>query len=175
MVSDPNRPSLAQVLKPAQGYTLREATSSDIPALVSHRRRMFEDMAALRGEALVAAEVDAMDAAYARQLSRMLADGSLRAWVIEAEGRVVAGGAILIAEWLPRPRDLTRRLAYLHSVYTEPEHRRRGLARLIVRAAIEACRADGLRRLTLHASGEGRPLYESLGFRQTNEMRLVLD
>ena len=25
-----------------------------------------------------------------------------------------------------------------------------------------------------HASDEGRPLYESLGFRQTNEMRLVL-
>lgn len=174
MVSDPSHPNLAQVLKPTQGYTLREATPLDIPALVGHRRRMFEDMAALHGEAPVAADLDAMDVAYACQLQRMLADGSLRAWVIEAEGRIVAGGAILIAEWLPRPRDLTRRLAYLHSVYTEPEHRRRGLARRIVQTAIEACRADGLRRLTLHASDEGRPLYESLGFQQTNEMRLVL-
>ena len=161
--------------EPSQGYTLREATPSDIAALVSHRRRMFEDMTALHGETLVAADLDAMDEAYARQLDRMLADGSLRAWVIEAESRVVAGGAILIVEWLPRPHDLTRRLAYLHSVYTEPEHRRRGLARRIVWAAIEACRANGLRRLTLHASDEGRPLYESLGFQQTNEMRLVLD
>ncbi len=48
------------------------------------------------------------------------------------------------------------------------------LARRIVETAVEACRARGLKRVMLHASDAGRPLYESLGFRQTNEMRLVL-
>jgi len=79
-----------------------------------------------------------------------------------------------LRDWLPRPSDLTRRLAYLHSVYTELAHRRRGLARRIVETALETCRAQGLRRLMLHASEEGRPLYDSLGFLPTNEMRLVL-
>jgi len=172
MVTEAN---LAKVLKPSQGYTLREATLSDIPVLVNHRHRMFEDMHAPRGIYHAAADLDGMDAAYAQQIQAQLADGSIRAWVIEADGRVVAGSAVLFRDWLPRPSDLTCRLAYLHSVYTEPEHRRRGLARRIVEAAIEACRAQGLRRLMLHASEEGRPLYESLGFLPTNEMRLALD
>jgi GNAT superfamily N-acetyltransferase len=41
-------------------------------------------------------------------------------------------------------------------------------------AILQWCRDRGIRRLTLHASGEGRPLYERFGFRPTNEMRLEL-
>ena len=158
----------------AEALGLREAVPADIPVLVRHRRWMFEDMDALQGLRHGPASLDAMDAAYARQLAWRLADGSLRAWVIEAEGRVVASGAVLFSAWLPRPADLTERLAYLHSVYTEPAHRRRGMAKRIVQAALEACRSAGLRRVTLHASQEGYPLYEALGFQPTNEMRMVL-
>jgi GNAT superfamily N-acetyltransferase len=154
---------------------LREAMLADIPTLVMHRRRMFVDMDALRDAQPDPTKLDAMDRAYARQLQAWLPDGSIRAWVIEAEGGIVASGAVLFSEWLPRPNDLTGRLAYLHSVYTQPAYRRRGLARRIVQAAIDACRADGLRRLALHASDAGQPLYESMGFRLTNEMRLILE
>jgi len=153
---------------------LREATPADIATLVKHRRWMFEDMARVEGAMLHVADLDAMDVAYAAQLRRHLSEGVQRAWVIEAGGQIVASGALLFAEWLARPNDLTERLAYLHSVFTEPEFRRRGLARRIVATAIESCREQGLRRLMLHASHSGRPLYESLGFTATNEMRLVL-
>ena len=172
MVADAS--TLAKASKLSQGYTLRDATHADITALVNHRRRMFEDMDARRGRRYGAADLDAMDAVYAGQLQAQLADGSLRAWVIETSGQIVASGAVLFRQWLPRPNDLTQRLAYLHSVYTVPEHRRRGLARRIVETAIEACRAQGLRRLVLHASEQGQPLYQSLGFLPTNEMRLAL-
>ena len=143
--------------------------------LVKHRRWMFEDMALAKGARHASAELDAMDAAYAQQLHTQLSDGRLQAWVIEAEGRVVASGAILLADWLPRPGDLTGCLAYLHSVYTEPDYRRRGLARRIVQTLIEVCRAKGLRRVMLHASDAGRPMYESMGFAATNEMRLMFE
>jgi hypothetical protein len=36
------------------------------------------------------------------------------------------------------------------------------------------CREQGYKTVALHASDEGRPLYESLGFQPTNEMRLHL-
>ncbi len=157
-----------------EALELREAVPADIPVLVRHRRRMFEDMDALQGLRRDPAGLDAMDAAYARQLAWRQADGSLRAWVIEAEGRVVASGAVLFSAWLPRPGDLTERLAYLHSVYTEPAYRRQGMAKRIVMAAIEACRAARLCRMTLHASEAGRPLYVALGFQATHEMRLML-
>ena len=60
------------------------------------------------------------------------------------------------------------------SMWTEPSHRRRGLGNRVMDAILQWCRARGIRRLTLHASTEGRPLYERFGFRPTNEMRLEL-
>jgi hypothetical protein len=37
------------------------------------------------------------------------------------------------------------------------------------------CREAGYPSVALHASHEGRPLYETLGFKTTGEMRLRLD
>ena len=64
---------------------------------------------------------------------------------------------------------------YAHSVYTEVAYRRKGLARRILNAMIDDCRANEWPRISLHASELGRPLYESLGFVDTNEMRLMLE
>jgi hypothetical protein len=36
------------------------------------------------------------------------------------------------------------------------------------------CRQQGFTHIYLHASKDGRPLYEALGFEPTNEMRLSL-
>jgi GNAT superfamily N-acetyltransferase len=55
----------------------------------------------------------------------------------------------------------------------EPHHRRKGLARNITDALIEWCKQNGFQSVALHASEFGRGLYEKLGFRPTNEMRLV--
>ena len=41
-------------------------------------------------------------------------------------------------------------------------------------AMIEWCRGQRMANVFLHASEEGRPLYDSLGFTSTNEMRLAL-
>ena len=60
------------------------------------------------------------------------------------------------------------------NVYTNPEHRGRGLARMLMEHILGWARAQGFATVELHASDEGRPLYEKLGFGQTNEMRLVL-
>jgi len=59
-------------------------------------------------------------------------------------------------------------------MYTEPEYRRQGLARRLMEAMVAWCRAERMTSVYLHASDDGRALYESLGFTPTNEMRLVL-
>lgn len=152
---------------------LRLATLDDIPALVRHRRGMFVDMDALKGAQPDPAQLDAMDAAYANFARERLSDSRMQAWVIADADRVVASGAVLYTDWLPRPDGKQSVLAYVHSVYTEPDYRRIGLARRILKAMLAECQARGLPRLTLHASDQGRGLYEELGFVPTNEMRLV--
>jgi GNAT superfamily N-acetyltransferase len=56
----------------------------------------------------------------------------------------------------------------------EPEHRRQGLARSIMQHLIDWCRTQGFQSVALHSSEYGRALYEKLGFKSTNEMRLRL-
>jgi len=60
------------------------------------------------------------------------------------------------------------------NVYAEPEVRRQGLARRLMLLMIQWLKDQGFSSVALHASDAGRHLYETLGFRPTNEMRLSL-
>ncbi len=86
-------------------------------------------------------------------------------FLAEHEGQVVGGGGVWLRPLLPRPGRLQGAMeAYVLNVYTEPEHRRNGVARAIMEAIIEWSRDQRVARITLHASEDGRPLYENLGF-----------
>ena len=67
------------------------------------------------------------------------------------------------------------RRAYILNMYVYPEFRRRGIARSLMHTMIDWCRRQGFATVSLHASRHGRPLYESLGFVPTTEMRLTLN
>jgi GNAT superfamily N-acetyltransferase len=58
------------------------------------------------------------------------------------------------------------------NVFTEPEWRQRGLAKLLMNTIIAWSREQNLDALVLHASDDGRALYEQLGFIATTEMSL---
>jgi len=122
------------------------------------------------------AELDAVVEDCRPWLERALADQSYRGWLAEdRDGKVVAGGGLLITSWPPRPRDHNARRAFVFNVYTEPEFRKKGVARELMLLMIGWLREQGFRSVALHASDEGRHLYEALGFEATNEMRLDLD
>lgn len=153
---------------------IRDAIETDIPVLSRYRRLMHEEIRIIRGVAIVPVEMAAMEEAYARFARTHLADGTMKAWVIEGQSQIAACGAILLMAYPPFPGDPSGRIARLYSVYTLPEFRHQGLARRITEQAIAYCKAQGFKRITLGASPMGRPLYEALGFQPTSEMRLNL-
>jgi GNAT superfamily N-acetyltransferase len=59
-------------------------------------------------------------------------------------------------------------------MYTLPEYRKMGVASSIVKEAIKWSRDNGFGRISLHASSQGKSVYEKFGFQQTNEMLLKL-
>ena len=139
-------------------YRVRPATFADADVLVRHRVGMFTDM----GMAMDAA---ALEAAFRAWLAEMMPAGTYRAWLVEtADGTVVGGGGITILPWPPGPRYPGDRLAFVYNVYTDPPHRRRGLARLVMDAIHTFCHDAGITSLALNASEDGLPLYTSLGY-----------
>lgn len=147
---------------------IRPAGPDDVPLLLHHRRSMYQAMGHSDGGLLD--EVMRVSEIYFR---RALPAGRYRGWVAEADGgRVVAGGGIVINDWPAHPRETMPLRVWILNLYVEPGFRRRGIARRLMETMIEWCRAAGYRNVSLHASPEGRPLYESMGFVPTNEMRL---
>ena len=110
-------------------------------------------------------------------LTALLAEGSYVGWfAIDGEANVIAGAGVHIKPQLPRishdhVRIETSAVPLAVNVYTEPRWRGRGVARRLMQAMMEWAAAQGTDRVVLHASAAGRPLYESLGFHATNEMR----
>ena len=154
---------------PAPAITIREGTIADIPEIARQRRRMCEDMNYT--DAVTLSEMVSVTAAY---LTKAISEGSFRSWLAFDNGRVVAGGAVVIVPWPAHAYDLECRRATILNVYTEPGYRRRGIARQLMQTMIAWCKEEGFARVTLHASEHGRHLYESLGFVDSNEMRLDL-
>jgi GNAT superfamily N-acetyltransferase len=147
---------------------LRPATADDLEHILHHRRAMF-----LENRDGGEAQCEAVVAACRPYFAKTLADGTYRGWLAVDGDRVVGGAGLLVHEWPSNPShpENTRR-AYILNVYIEPPYRHRGLARRLMHAAIEHCRAEGFKTVWLHASDAGRPLYEAMGFKTTNEMRL---
>jgi len=147
----------------------RLATIADAALISSHRRAMFEAMGRGTAESL-----DQMARGFEPWVLSRLVDGRYMGWIISDAGHPIASTVLLILEWPPHPLDPAgESRAYLLNVFVEPAYRRRGLARELIRLCLAETRRRGIRIVSLHASEQGRPIYESLGFRAANEMLFI--
>jgi len=155
---------------------VHSATIRNVPILVDHHRKMFEEIWSARGLEIDSNQFQAMDKSHSKKMCEELLNGTCKAWMILQGNEIVASGAITINSMTPIPRDPSPKVAYLHSVFTEPEYRKRGFGKRITMTAIEYCKSQGIKRLTLNASDAGRPIYEKIGFLANgNSMTLFIE
>ena len=148
-------------------YTIRRAESKDIPTLADFREKMF------RSFVEVSVDYDTTNRATIRYLEKRLEQSEFVAWVAETEGgRVIACSVISFYEMPPKPWNLTGKYAYLSSMFTEHQHRRKGLGRRLLQAALDFVEESGIKEITLHTTEDGEPLYRSFGFQESNETKL---
>jgi GNAT superfamily N-acetyltransferase len=151
-------------------FTIRAATLTDIPEIVRQRFAMFFDMGS--GDAVSLAP---MLVKFEEYLREAVPNGAYRGWfAIAPDGRVAAGAAVAVIPWPAGAWNPDNRRPYILNMYAYAEFRRQGLARRLTQTCLDWCCAQGFPSVTLHASDFGRGIYESLGFRPTNEMRLKL-
>ena len=135
---------------------------------------MFADMAA--SEPLTEDVSPTAPAALREANERWLSEHLGRDFIsliAELDGRPVASAGLLWFAHPPGPYNPGGLEAYILNVYTRPEARRMGLARTLMERLVDESRAAGVRRIWLRASGEGRPLYEAMGFRAGDYLELA--
>ena len=157
-------------------FRVRPATPLDAPLLARHRIEMFRDMGRIADDDTATA----LRTASEPLIADWLAAGTYVGWLAEPPARpglVVGGAGIQLRPMLPRPARggpgvVLGPEAYVLNVFVERAWRRRGVAALLMDYVVSYTRERRIRVVTLHASDDGRALYEKLGFSATNEMRL---
>ena len=145
-------------------YTFRKAGPGDIGALL----RLREDFMACFGP-LDEKGREALGN-YREFLLECMPDGTFVQWLAETGGEIAATGSISFYRLPPTSRRPNGRAAYIGNMFTYPPHRNQGLAAMILRHLADEARAAGCHAILLHASDQGRPLYQAFGFAATESM-----
>ena len=88
--------------------------------------------------------------------------------------RVVGCATMCYIELMPTFSHPSGKRAHLMNVYTDPARRREGIAFQMVSKLIEDAWSRGVTEISLDATESGRPLYQKLGFHDSEEY-MVLD
>ena len=151
-------------------HKIRRATLEDAETLVRLRVTFLEEV----GQFAEGVDSGAVAEAFRRYLQRKLPPGEFLAWVAEGEGEIVATSGLVFFERPPNGTSPTGLEAYVMNMYTLPRWRGRGLATALLDAALAHVKRTDARRVWLHATDVGRPVYERAGFVSSDaEMELT--
>ena len=154
----------------AQGidYVLRRGRKDEIGVLSGFRARMFATFYETDPQALARDD----EAFFGPALER----GEAAFWFVEDEGGArVACCAASMYRLPPKPFARKGLYVYVSSMWTEPEHRRRGLGGAMLARCEAYAREHEACFLSLHPTAAGRPVYEGFGFEGAPEMRKPLE
>ena len=157
-------------------FAIRPASLTDIDVIVRHRAEMFTEMGFLPSP--LRSDLISRTLEYLRHA---VPTGEYVGWMASTVDRpevVIAGAGVQRRRILPHPLVVDEHPSIAHgrqaivlNVFTEQPWRRQGLAATLMHHVIDWARSTNIETLVLHASEDGRHLYEKLGFVQTNEMR----
>ena len=95
---------------------------------------------------------------------RHLADGTYVSWLATDGDRIVGTSGMSFVEKPPYFSCPTGRIGLLSSMYTDPEYRRKGIAKELLSRVVEEARAYGCGAVQITASDMGVLLYTDFGF-----------
>lgn len=141
-------------------WILRKAGLQELEEVLRLRLALMREMSHLG----TSNEQAAWSGVTRRYLEGALPTGRFHVWLAYVGETAVACAGLVPFERPPAPGNLPGLEAYINNMYTAPEWRQRGISRALLAELMGFARSLGVGRLWLHASKDGRPLYESVGF-----------
>ena len=136
--------------------TYRKLAEDKLDVFIQMRIKQLRDEGATEEIDLVPALQD-----YYR---RHMADGTFVSWLAMDGDRIVGTSGMSFVEKPPYFGCPSGRIGLLSSMFTEPEYRRRGIARELLSRVVEEARAYGCGTVQITASDMGVLLYTAFGF-----------
>lgn len=143
----------------AASGTVRAATASDIPEIAALRVDFIGQVKSISEK-----EKQALLDDQVSMFRSGLEKGSMLVWVYQIGGHTVGTSALLFRDQGAQSACARPESAELMAVYTRPAYRKRGIATILVRKALDHARRIGLSSVFLQPTEESYPLYKKLGF-----------
>ena len=142
------------------------ATNDDIELLMSSRLEMLRVVNGLSDDYVFSDEI-------VRESREYFLHGDQLTVLALDSGKVIGCASMSFMWIMPTFSHPTGRRAHLMNVYTRNEYRRQGIARKMVEMLIDETWKRGATEISLDATVMGRPLYESLGFKNSTECMVL--
>ena len=134
----------------------RKLTENDLETFISMRINQLREEGA----------TDEMDLSPALMdyYQRHLAKGTFVSWLAMDGDKIIGTSGMSFVEKPPYFGCPTGQIGLLSSMYTNPDYRRQGIARELLRRVVEEARAYGCGTVQISASDMGVLLYSDFGF-----------
>lgn len=134
----------------------RKANINDINQLVELRKSQLTD------EGLYS-DIK-IDDELKKYFSASIVDESIVVWVAYENDIIIGTCGVCLFQYPPNFSNTTGKVAYITNIYTRDEYRRQGIASKLLEYIIDEIKRRDYRFIRLHASAQGKPLYEKIGF-----------
>jgi predicted GNAT family acetyltransferase len=145
---------------------IKAATIDDIPAITLLKLKMFREV---RMEHIL---LDGFIQEVEKTYKELYKSGKAKHFIIKNDNKVIACAGAFIKEDIPYCFFKERKYGFIGDVYVEPDFRKKGYARILTNSVIKWLTEQEIKTIRLLASDNARKLYESLGFKGTDEMVL---
>jgi GNAT superfamily N-acetyltransferase len=154
-----------------QQITIREATQQENSLIAEHFYQMWQDIG-IPDDAINPNWLE-ITLQFIEQARR---DLFYKAFLAKVDSAVVGSASCQLYSGLYPNVFIPeyRKYGYIWCVYVEPSYRKQGIAKQLTSATVNYLKAVGSTRAVLNASPLGKPVYESLGFSNSNAMQLDL-
>lgn len=150
----------------------RKATIDNLDELVRLRIEFLKEVQPIESRQFSEEELATSLRGY---LSKSLQNDEFVAWVAVFDGKIIATSGLCFFQITPGFTLIDGKIAYILNIYTLPKWRGKGVGKQIFDHILQEAIGRGYKRISLHASDDGRPIYEKFGFRLTgDEMELHL-
>jgi GNAT superfamily N-acetyltransferase len=150
----------------------RKATLTDLDELVRLRIEFLKEVQKVETRQYSEEELKTSLRAY---LLESMQNDAFVAWLAIENNEIVATSGLCFFQITPGFTLIDGKIAYILNIYTLPRWRGKGIGKTTFEHILQEAIVRGYKRISLHASDDGRPVYEKFGFRATNdEMELRL-